>query len=465
MKEKDLKEIYRSQVESRNVSPPESSWDDISTQLDLEDTWNSISMELNRVLPVNPEVKKISFRNNKAAFTRVISGISSIVLIILLVFSDGRTIIPISPEIPDMDIPLATFDESKPLQAGEKAKNNSAKKDAATDSISEIKLTRQFRKQETNFNSSVPLTVSKPELPVNNMNPTTTKETSDLNHEIGLVVVNTRSANNIPDSTDLKFFFPVVPAPPFQIPMELYPEIIMHSTSALRISGYGIAEDNTLNLKGNQPIDNNFKVNKFSVGISLTEKNTWLISQETFDGLDRQKLNATKAKFANDFGIILRYTQNEKWAFEGTGFILSKTGQSYRQYMNGIYSSKSYDLKYFTFELSSRYTLNKSVNINNFKSGLITGVYVSHLISAFERIDNSLFNISVNYDPVDYGVILGYELEIKLFNRMGVAPGFRIKYGIPNIFADKPGIPAELHSTRNASLEFRLNLVLPLLNY
>jgi hypothetical protein len=458
MKEKDLKETYRSSVENRKVSPPESCWDDISNQLDIEDTWNSISMELNRVLPVNPEVRRISFRNNKVALTRVISCISSIVLILLLVFSDGRIMAPKNPEMPERDIPLATSDKSKPLPAFEKAHNNPARLNAAADSLSEIKPPNKNRKQESDFNSLVPVPVSK-------VDTTTIIETSELNPQIGFTAVNIRSTDSITESTDLKNFCKIVPVPVFQIPMESDPEIIRHSTSELGIPEYVTAEDNSLDLNGNQSIGDKFKLKRFSVGISLTEKNTWLISQETFDGLDRQKLNTTKVKFANDFGIILRYTQNEKWSFDGIGFLLSKTGQSYRQYLNGIYSSKSYDLRYFSFELSSRYTLNKSMNLNNFKSRLITGAYVSNLVSAYERIDESLFNISVNYDPVDYGVILGYDLEITLFNRIAITPGFLIKYGIPNIFKDMPGIPAELHSTRNASLEFRLNLILLLSDF
>jgi hypothetical protein len=236
-------------------------------------------------------------------------------------------------------------------------------------------------------------------------------------------------------------------------------------SSLTTLKGYSKENGSEQGLNGSFPKGKRLNLNKFSVGVSITEKNTWLISQETFDGFDKQKLNTSQIKFLNDFGIILRYTSNERWSFEGSGFIISKTGQAYRQYLHGVYSVKSYDLRYTSFEMSARYSLHRSLNFDNVKFYSVAGAYISHLSSAYKIINKQKYDVSSDYNPFDYGVIAGYEVEILILDRVALAPGFRIKFGIPNIFSDQPDIPKELHATRNASLEFRLNLTLPFKNF
>jgi hypothetical protein len=415
MNDKEIIESYRDQVENLNETPPESCWNDISTQLDLDDTWDSISLELNRVLPVNDDASGVLTWKNQILFKRLISIVSPILIILFFMVTDNRRANLLLPEIQGIDISLVPVDQIKAPQNSEQ------------EAIIPVDQTREIK------------ALSKADL-----------SSQPINSESKIFM-----AEPVP-------VIPVILHPEQSI---LDPIVLMPSLFTSLVPLPGLANANESFRQGQFLADTKLGINKFSLGISLTEKNTWLISHETFEGLDKQKLNTTKPKFLADIGIILRYHLSDIWSFEGTGFLLSKTGQSYGQYINGVYSSKSYELKYYSFELSSRRTLFKSLNINNFKFYSVTGMYVSFLNSAHKRIDQSLFDISPDFDPVDYGVILGYEIEVALFNRFAIAPGFRIKYGIPNIFADQPGIPDELHSTRNASLEFRLNLILPFSNY
>jgi len=92
----------------------------------------------------------------------------------------------------------------------------------------------------------------------------------------------------------------------------------------------------------------------------------------------------------------------------------------------------------------------------------VGGAYISHLTTAYKTIGYSVFDVSADYDPIDYGLLLGYELEIKIREHLAVTPGIRIKCGIPNIFADQPEMPDDINSTRTGSLEFRLNFIFPL---
>jgi hypothetical protein len=435
MNEKDLIELYRSQVENRNETPPETCWDEISTQLDVEEAWDSISMELDNVLPLSNDFKGALTDENHAVFTKLALLISSLVIILLIMISDGRKTDLMPSEISATDVPVPSADQSFVQQSNTPVTSGSEQTGKETKAVAEEILVQEPGNAE-NKGEPIPIFISpesNPEIKI----PLAGSFPVDVPAAI------TSRNLDIPDS-------PIILNPDQMLP---WPDVLITSPLTLRDSESGKVTDGRTKI-----------INKFSVGISLTEKNTWMISQETIDGLDRQKLNTTKANFLNDFGIILRYTPGEKWSFEGSSFLLSKTGQSYKEYLYGVYSTKIYELKYFSFEMNARYTLQRSHNTSNVKSYPVAGAYISFLNSAHKTINRSLSDVYSDYNPVDYGVILGYELEIGILNRFAITPGIRVKYGIPNIFADKPGIPDELHSTRNASLEFRLNLIFPLLN-
>jgi hypothetical protein len=453
MNEKDIIELYRNQVESRLESPPEICWDEINSQLDIEDTWNSISVELNRVLPLKNEFQSVSSGKNQLTFTKLLSIISPLVFTLLLLLYDTRETNLIQPEQSGIDLSVVSVHQLTVPEIGDAEPIISGHKAGETKIVSNVMPAQQTEKSEPNSLFSEPLPINEGE--------TVTKVVSiKLNQENKLTPVRIYPIDLTIPLAERKLNS-VIPSNFYKGKLVLPPFVLISPPEKSLVSGYGKDEDSESSVNTQILPGRTLKMGKFAVGISLTEKNTWLISQETFDGLGRQKLNTTKANFINDFGIILRYTQSERWSFEGSCFLLSKTGQSYRQYLYGIYSSKSYELRYFSYEMSVRYSANSLLNLKNVKFNYIAGTYISHLNSAIKSIDYSMYDVSSDYNPIDYGVIMGYELELSILDRFAVAPGFRIKYGIPNIFADKPGIPKELHTTRNASLEFRLNLTIP----
>jgi hypothetical protein len=416
MKEKDFIELYRNQVESRNETPPDSCWDEINTQLDIEETWDSVSMELDNVLPSNNDFTGALPDKKLVTFSKLALLITPVLLILLVILSDTRETQLISSEISAIDSSEASI----------------------TQIIIPISSTSISPESEQLAEEAEDISKGLPAQEPNNTSPPD-------------AAVNVTNHSYISVKNDV-----ITTGQPVLLPFVVKPSRI-----TIPVSKTEEVTDNKSTGNGFSQAGGTFKSNRFSIGISLTEKNTWLISQETIDGFDRQELGTTKVTFLNDFGIILRYTMNERWSFEGTCLLLSKTGQSYDEYIYGIYSSKIYELNYLSFEMSARYALRRSFNINRVRSHFVGGAYISHLNKAYKTIDYSVSDISTDFDPIDYGVLLGYELEIKIIDHFAITPGIRIKCGIPNIFGDQPGIPDDLHSTRNASMEFRLNFIFP----
>jgi hypothetical protein len=456
MNERDIIELYRMQVDSLDEAPPDIAWEEISTRLDIEESWDIISAELDSVLPVNNDIGSNIVNENIYSSLKSALLITPLVICLLLFLSDNRRSGLITHEI-SADYPSIVPDDQPPLKSVDSELFPGPDQNVKTTKV--IADSKEVG-EPLNFNTGNTIKST-----INNNRAETIQITgsSIKGSEEGFSAVRTIPDDQKVTAQHYKSYSTPAPAVLTHGQQILIPPPLMPSAASL-IPGTGNATGNISPGSGTSRPGSKINLSRFSIGISLSEKNTWLINQETLEGLDRQELNSTGTRFLTDFGIIVRYTISERWSLDGTSFFSSKTGQSYNQYLNGIYSTRIYELKYYSFEVNARYAVRRYSVFNNIRSFPVTGVYISHLSSAYESIDNSLYNISRNYDPLDYGIILGYELEIPVFARFAVAPGIRIKCGIPNIFADQPGIPDDLHSTRIVSFEFRLNIIFPLSN-
>lgn len=455
MRKKDIIEKYRNQVENRCITPPETCWDEINTGLDIEDTWSSISAELSKVLPYNDVSVELQVRN-QLSFSRIISVVSPLTLIFLMfLFSDNRNLNIIPSEMLDINASSVITEQSDESHKNQATQINQAR--AVIKQDLNIKITPVLTppQKKTGVNSSEPSELqfreviavvdSAENIYSDNFVPSVIKSIDEksgaINSGVGKLLV--------PDTFPFEKLLISSGSPSQNILPQSKPENTDEENRSSSWDGSSFGGRNII-------------LNKFSVGISLTEKNAWMLSQETFDGLNRQTLNTSQVKFLSDFGFIVRFSPNENWSFEGNGFFLSRSGQTYKQYKYGIYGTKAYDLRYVSFELSARYSMPKSLNTPNIKFYPVAGAYISHLNAAYKIINQQKYDVSYEYIPIDYGLIAGYEVEFLILNRIALTPGFRIKFGLPNIFTDQPGLPKELHAARNASLELRLNMTFPL---
>jgi hypothetical protein len=196
---------------------------------------------------------------------------------------------------------------------------------------------------------------------------------------------------------------------------------------------------------------------RFSIGLTTLIKNTWLLNNETFDGLKSETLNTSEIVFFPDIGISLNYSLNKSWQIQSDGFFFSNTGQKYFEYYYGHYSRKEITLRYSTFDLLVKYRITGNRQIRpRLSINALAGGYLSSLNYAHQRINSDFLNISSQYGKVDYGIRLGGELEIQLFDHFSVVPGLFISLGIPNIYKGTEKIPGYLRSTHNGSAYFQL---------
>jgi len=233
------------------------------------------------------------------------------------------------------------------------------------------------------------------------------------------------------------------------------------SSEEIIFSSINIATLSYSALANNYPIVNDTKHffnNRFSIGFTNVLKNTWLINRETLEGLNPKDLKTTSAKFFPDFGVNVKYSGSKKWSAEGSVFISSNIGQSYNEYIYGEYSQKEIVLRYTTIDFSVKCTYYKPKSFPYINLNSTMGIYFSKLQSARLAINNQKQNISNQYLNIDYGLVIGQEVEINLFDRISLAPGLYFRIGIPNIIRSQSAITSSVSNSRNGSLDFKLSI-------
>ena len=94
---------------------------------------------------------------------------------------------------------------------------------------------------------------------------------------------------------------------------------------------------------------------RISIGLTASVKNTWLLNNETMEGLKSESFTSTEISFYPDIGLSMNYLLRKKWSLQADGFLYSFTGQQYHGYIHGLYAPKKITLKYSLIALSVKY--------------------------------------------------------------------------------------------------------------
>ena len=409
MKEKDLIEQYRQQVAKSQPNIPEGIWESISDQLDIDEVWDRIATEL------DSENRAISVWNYLAwaASIILILGISGATYWFT---TNSKVLSPeiISQQNSESNIIDSTIN-SIPQKISSSIKNNSPIKEEHSITIPNREGSSNnadLNKYGKNNNSAFSLD--------KHNNPYSTKRIDAPKQ----LIAKDKIAYSQPTITP--------------IPVLLQPTNERLQTSDREKSS---------------------RYKSLSIGVTSAIKNTWLWGHETFYGFNRNSFTKPGIKVYPDLGLSVMYGITPKISLEASIFIKSQTGQSYKEYLYGHYCDKDISLQYTQLELLAKYNYSKiDLKSSTYRLSITLGFYLSTLTSASETIAGEKQKVSERYSSKDYGLILGQDLEIMLNSRVTVAPGFRLKWGLPNVYAGEQNIPASLKETHNRSLEFRLSV-------
>jgi hypothetical protein len=416
-------------------------WEGISTEMDIGEVWNDISSDLDIIMPVD---------SGAGVFVKSIAAI----LIILI------GLIPVKIAILDSDISHQDIliekkqnEQSTELIIKNIDGDSNAGKQVKSD-ISPVSRSSSDKIEDGN----------KPTLAVGNRTGLTQGTPIPISNE---VVSKVLAASEMVDS-NLVVLLEKIPTEKSIIPEALFPDDLkkIKKLSRTDLNSLKINDNSSISGFSMQSIDRG----RISGGLITLFKNTWLLNHETFDGLNSESLNSSVIEFFPDVGLSLNYSLNKTWSLQADGFFSSNTGQEYLEYYYGHYSRKKITLNYSTIDLAVKHKFIGSGSfIPRSSINVLAGGYISFLHYAHQKrnkvylipgnndiLNTDLQNIGSQYEKFDFGVRLGSEFELQIFNQLSLAPGLFLSIGIPNIYKGTSTIPGYLRRTHNGSAEFHL---------
>ncbi|MBN1132174.1 MAG: hypothetical protein JXA39_03795 [Bacteroidales bacterium] len=437
----NIAEVYHKRVDefldnqsSLNLSDPLSQgeqdeiWEEISSEMDIGEIWNSISSNLDRLMPLSPDYGFI-FKSFAVVLIFALALIpvkkeilnSGIVQEVFLnhheqVENTSESIIYNKPEVPDPQERVNAESQSLSVLGSGKEEDDPNRIPSGDNRMGKVYRTPVI--EEEGFISGM----------------TCTEEEVDVNIPVPQEEIQFEKPG---------ISFDLLKDLPEHI--EILTEINLNDSglkSIMATTGISIPSINQ---------------GRISVGLITMVKNTWLLNRETFNGLNAESLNTTLVVFSPDVGLSLNYSLNNYWKLQADGFYYSNTGQEYMQYIYGHYSRKNITLTYSKIALSAKYKLAGKKGVMGRPSvNLVAGSYLSLLHHASQKITDDLENIESHYRKFDYGLRIGSELSLHLFDHFSLVPGLFLSIGIPNIYKGDGYIPGYFRKTHNANAGFQL---------
>jgi len=407
-------------------------WEEISVEMDMDEVWDGISSDLDILMPVD------------SGSGTIVKALAVILIILFGMIPVQKILLDPHNDQPDKFIEKKQNEQPAELIAKNKPGDPNAGEQVKGDLSPALRSS--FDKSEDG-NKPIPAERTKIGLTQGTLVPVSTGIVSNVLTVSGLAVSNlVVSRDEIPiEKSGLR---------PALIPIDLIKIKLFTKTDLNSL----IKNYNSSTAGSSLPLTDRGRI---SGGLITLFKNTWLLNYETLDGLKSESLKSTEIVFFPDVGISLDYSLNETWLLQADVFITSNTGQEYLDYIYGHYSRKKITLNYSTIDLFVKHKFTgSSIFIPRSSINVLAGGHISFLHYAYQKINTDLENIGSQYKKFDFGVRLGGEFELQIFNQLSIAPGLFLSIGIPNIYKGTVNIPGYFRKTHNGSAEFHLTFYL-----
>lgn len=395
---------YSKRLQHIDVEHGDDVWNEIQDELDFIETWDNISAKLDEVKPQRGRVVPMRY-------LKVLAAAAAVILIMFLpvrYFMDQLSQPTIISEIE------RKADESQELSSEETTPSSIAKEEELAQRGVTM-VTPPHRIDE--------------KLPAPSLS-------NDL-----VPFIETTNSENIANSNE---------------EIDLYRiQILPFDANTLLASNDSIPailDETKFNTISETTGSSGISIRVLELGLVYGYKNTWLLNHETRNGLDPTKLGNTLPTFHQDIGASTTLQLNYKHQV-GLEFLWkSEAGQNYKQYINASFVDRNINLNYLKLQAFYLWEKHKT------PGQAIVGGYFARLSMAEEQQDNTRFSVDDRYSDLDYGLIVGYQFDIALRNRIIIKPSVRVSYNLVNIFEGDEITPSHFKTTKNLAASFNISL-------
>ena len=405
MKKSRFDTEYTKWLHQVNVDEEDSVWNEIQDELDLNETWDNISANLDEIMPQKDWVVPVKY----------LKVLATIAAIILIIFFPVRYYIEQSNHPAIISELINETDEKEELKSVETSPLKAP--------MVEVEVVQMIvNAPPPADNSYINLSGS---LSGNELTPIIiSKESEDtvLSKEKPVFI---RIENLQFDADILLTSRDAIQTKLIEMEFNIITESIKTSGLSFRVA---------------------------EVGLVYGFKNTWLLNHETLNGLKPGKIGNTLPTFHQDIGVTSSLELNNRHLF-GLEFLLkSETGQNYQQYINANFVDRRINLDYL--KLQTYYFWGN----DRFPGQAIVGGYFARLTMAEEQQAKTKYSVEDSYSDLDYGLLAGYQFNIALKNKIIFKPGLRVSYDLVNIFEGDGITPSHLNRTKNIAASFNISL-------
>lgn len=394
----------KERIEAFKPQPPESVWNNISNELDIDDVWQGINNELN--------IENRIYRYDQLSY---IPAAAAMILLLLLPFGNPGFLIH---DRPRQEIITQTQEQESPAHN----QNSTREKE------SNILNNEQKPQGETN-------------------NPIAANNQKDQSIASESIEPDLQSA---PESK-------IVEKPAIQMKEIKSNELQALKTGSNELQIKPIKHESIKTMDDEAPPQNNFKPRLVAFGFAGAIKNQWLLSPSTMRGLEGKNYTSIAPDYGKNIGVFGSFRLNKNLKIQGEGNFISEMGQKYFEYKNGQYISREMDLKYYTLDVILK------INTPDFlkklgpeHSDFLAGFYSGYLNKAKQNLNGIANNSNRDFKDYDFGIVAGYEFTVNPNNPVELKPSIRINYGLTNIYAGSEIIPAHFRKTKTASISLNL---------
>ncbi len=426
----DLFKWYKEQVEKNQKDLPGEIWDGIEEELNVEDVWQRIDKKLNK--------DRFLQRGKRMVYYAAAS------LAMLLMFrlyqsvpnTENQQQIALNESTGEQKPDNIDIQTNKVQQTDDnKGKNNS--KDLTT-------VIQQKQVQKINKNKKDQQLQKIARETINFNDPYQNKHQDTISNKEAKLI-----ASNNPETTRAKT------PPPKKLEQKNY---LARNKINNNIKNQDINLYNQLNNTENITPSKNRSTRNYYIGIYSKLQNTWLLNNTTIKGLRSDEMTKTIPNFSNDFAIYAGMDISNTMSVIIEADFRLQNKQKYYEYVNGDYVSKEIRLNYNVLSAQFKYNFYRFYNNSQLRANIVLGGYGGLLKYGQLKVKNTKQDVENQYNKYDVGFVIGYELDIRFFERIALIPGVRYKQGLVNIYRGDGVIPASFNKTYAATFDFYLGV-------
>lgn len=450
----ELSEWYRTKFNQLEANPPKEIWENISNELDIEEVWGKVNLELRK----------------KSRRKLILTNVSYLIIVLLLVgigtlFFYYQTDLIEHPSIthfPDSYSNQTVFNKinhSSHLEVDNVDKTTVGQKNKIT---SHLEVNNNNDKETVHHHNSLASSdpSQKEKLLAEDFVKGAPKHLNSKQKENNRQFLKTTNPDLIPsENTALSTYGIIKQNISDSIAI---PNYLSFPVSAIVPVQVFLPEkkDSAVSFIELAYLPDNAPLKYLVIGSSFTYANSWLLNNDTYDGFTKNNLNQTSLSFGNAYAVLLGYDLSNKYSLQTEWSINNKQEQNYVRYNEGKQIQKNIEINYTHFNLLVKKKETRFLFSNRMPVSLnyIAGIQYGHIKSVFRTFNDKTRLITDRYRKNNYSLVLGVEYQFSVKQLFVISTGLRTDIGLRNIYAGNGIVPASFNRTYNSSIGLNIGI-------